>query len=228
MLAILRYDRYRRNCVAKLKNEGAGKFRKARKDRRGGREFQAAVKLGEAADYSASGRTSASHPPDNGGNLDRKELNHHLSRTIYDDCAGRHCANVKRFSVKITCSMVMSSFVCSIATDIAQQPNVRFYMMGARRKRVLMAETAIQFLERWRLFRHPCAQRREIHRGSGPRALAAFRLRRGRDYSRFKRHEHLRGSFSAHRAHSRNQLRGDLRARGTARNRSQRNRPSSV
>ena len=150
MLAILRYDRYRRNCVAKLKNEGAGKFRKARKDRRGGREFQAAVKLGEAADYSASGRTSASHHPDNGGNLDRKELNHHLSRTIYDDCAGRHCANVKRFSVKITCSMVISSFVCSIATDIAQQPNVRFYMMGARRKRVLMAETAIQFLERWR------------------------------------------------------------------------------
>ena len=46
--------------------------------------------------------------------------------------------------------MVMWSFVCSIATDIAPQPNVRFYMIGARRKRVLMAETAIQFLERWR------------------------------------------------------------------------------
>jgi hypothetical protein len=46
--------------------------------------------------------------------------------------------------------MVLSSFACSTATDIAAQSNVGFYMMAARRKRVLMAETAIQFLERWR------------------------------------------------------------------------------
>ena len=48
--------------------------------------------------------------------------------------------------------MVLSSFSCSTATVIALQPNVRFYRIGARRKRVLMAETAIQFLERWRLY----------------------------------------------------------------------------
>jgi xanthine dehydrogenase iron-sulfur cluster and FAD-binding subunit A len=46
--------------------------------------------------------------------------------------------------------MVLSSFACSTATDIAAQSNVGFYMMAARRKRVLMVETAIQFLERWR------------------------------------------------------------------------------
>jgi regulator of protease activity HflC (stomatin/prohibitin superfamily) len=31
---------------------------------------------------------NASHPPNDGGNRDRKELNHHLPRAIHDDGAG--------------------------------------------------------------------------------------------------------------------------------------------
>src|SRR6476620_3905230 len=39
--------------------------------------------------------TSAPHSPDDGGNLGRKELDHHLPRTIYDDGAGSYRALVK-------------------------------------------------------------------------------------------------------------------------------------
>ena len=61
-------------------------------------EFQAAVKLGQAAaHHSASRRTSAPHPADDGGNRHRKELDYHLPRTIYDDSAGSSCDGDKGF-----------------------------------------------------------------------------------------------------------------------------------
>jgi hypothetical protein len=60
-------------------------------------EYQAAVKLGQAADIITQHPTSAPHPADDGGNLGRKELDHHLSRTIYDDGAGSFHAIVEGF-----------------------------------------------------------------------------------------------------------------------------------
>jgi regulator of protease activity HflC (stomatin/prohibitin superfamily) len=51
-------------------------------------EYQAAMKLGQAADI-------ITEHPDDGGNLGRKELNHHLPCTIYDDGAGSYRALVK-------------------------------------------------------------------------------------------------------------------------------------
>ncbi len=93
-------------------------------------EFQAAVKLGEAADIITAHPValSASHAADNGGNFSRKELNHHLPRTIYDDGAGCYRADVKRFSVKITCSMVLSEFCHVPWRQIV--PRNRLYLFG--------------------------------------------------------------------------------------------------
>ena len=53
-------------------------------------EYQAAVKLGEAADIitAAPGRAAAAHPADHGGDLGREELDHHLPRAVHDDGAG--------------------------------------------------------------------------------------------------------------------------------------------
>jgi regulator of protease activity HflC (stomatin/prohibitin superfamily) len=70
-------------------------------------EYQAAVKLGQAADinHSASRGTSAPHSPDDGGNLGRKELHHNFPRTVYDDGAGSLRAIVKGFSIKIAKSL---------------------------------------------------------------------------------------------------------------------------
>ena len=53
-------------------------------------EYQAAVKLGEAADIiiAASGGAAAAHAADDGGDRDREEFHHHLPRAIHDDGAG--------------------------------------------------------------------------------------------------------------------------------------------
>ena len=66
-------------------------------------EYQAAVKLGQAADIitAASRGTSAPHPADDGGNLGRKELDHHLPRTIHDDGPGRGRIDEKGFGFEI-------------------------------------------------------------------------------------------------------------------------------
>jgi hypothetical protein len=63
-------------------------------------EYQAAVKLGQAADIITQ------HPValqlrtlQTGGNLGRKELDHHFPGTIYDNGAGSLRAIVKRFSI---------------------------------------------------------------------------------------------------------------------------------
>ena len=60
-------------------------------------EYQAAVKLGQAADIitAASGGAAAAHPADDGGNLDREEFHHHLPRAVHDDRAGGDRAVVK-------------------------------------------------------------------------------------------------------------------------------------
>ena len=66
-------------------------------------EYQAAVKLGQAADIitAASRGTSAPHPADHGGNLHRKEFHHHLPRPVHDDGAGSTRADVEGFGKKI-------------------------------------------------------------------------------------------------------------------------------
>ena len=66
-------------------------------------EYQAAVKLGEAADIitAASGGAAAPHPADHGGNLGREELHHHLPRTVHDDGAGSYRAVVEGFHIEI-------------------------------------------------------------------------------------------------------------------------------
>ena len=52
-------------------------------------EFQAAVKLGEAADIITAhpGGASAANAADNGGDRDREEFDHHLPRAVHDDRA---------------------------------------------------------------------------------------------------------------------------------------------
>jgi len=78
-------------------------------------EYQAAVKLGQAADIITEHpvalqlrtlQTIAPHPPDDGGNLGRKEFDHHFPRTIYDDRAGSRPAIVEGFSIKIAWEQV--------------------------------------------------------------------------------------------------------------------------
>jgi len=66
-------------------------------------EYQAAVKLGQAADihHATSRGASAPHPANHGGNLGREEFHHHLPGPVHDDRAGSHRAIVKRFGVKI-------------------------------------------------------------------------------------------------------------------------------
>jgi hypothetical protein len=51
--------------------------------------------------HGTSRGTSTSHPPDDGGNLGRKEFDHNFPGTIYDDGAGSLRAIVKGFSIKI-------------------------------------------------------------------------------------------------------------------------------
>src|SRR5712675_290641 len=59
-------------------------------------EYQAAMKLGQAADIITEHPVALQlRTPDDGGNLGRKELDHHLPRTIYDDGAGSYRALVK-------------------------------------------------------------------------------------------------------------------------------------
>jgi regulator of protease activity HflC (stomatin/prohibitin superfamily) len=80
-----------------------GRARAPREDRRRRRGISS---CGEARPssrhhHAASRGTSTPHPPDDGGNLGRKELDHHFPRTIYDDGAGSYRAIVKGFSIKI-------------------------------------------------------------------------------------------------------------------------------
>jgi hypothetical protein len=58
--------------------------------------------------HAASRGTSAPHPADDGGNLGRKELDHHFPRTIYDVGARSLRAIVKGFSIKIALPAFLS------------------------------------------------------------------------------------------------------------------------
>jgi regulator of protease activity HflC (stomatin/prohibitin superfamily) len=64
-------------------------------------EYQAAVKLGEAADIITQHPVALQlRTADDGGNLDREELDHHLPRAIHDHGAGSARHVEKRFSLK--------------------------------------------------------------------------------------------------------------------------------
>ena len=67
-------------------------------------EYQAAVKLGQAADIITQhpGGAAAAHPADDGGDLGREELHHHLPRAIHDHRAGGDRAAVEGFGVEVT------------------------------------------------------------------------------------------------------------------------------
>ncbi len=66
-------------------------------------EYQAAVKLGQAADIITDhpGGPSTPHPANHGGNLDRKELHYHFPRPIRDYGPGRGRVDEKGFGIKI-------------------------------------------------------------------------------------------------------------------------------
>src|SRR6266542_3153841 len=74
-----------------------GRARASREDRRCRRGIPSRNEAGPSGrhHHGASRGTSAPHSPDDGGNLGRKELNHHLPCTIYDDGAGSYRALVK-------------------------------------------------------------------------------------------------------------------------------------
>src|SRR5260221_6827129 len=94
--------RNQRHCTSLQYAAGNGKgsrgrARAAREDRRCRRGIPS---RGEARrsgphHHAASRGTSAPHSPDDGGNLGRKELDHHLPCTMYDDGAGSYRALVK-------------------------------------------------------------------------------------------------------------------------------------
>jgi regulator of protease activity HflC (stomatin/prohibitin superfamily) len=79
-------------------------------------EYQASVKLGQAADIITQHPVAlASHAADDGGNCDRKKFNHHLPRTIYDDSAGSHRHVEQGFSFQITSNSLVGSLMAEWA-----------------------------------------------------------------------------------------------------------------
>src|SRR5438445_3863786 len=86
-----------RQYAARHGKGSRGRARASREDRRCRRGIPSRNEAGPSGrhHHGASRGTSAPHSPDDGGNLGRKELNHHLPCTIYDDGAGSYRALVK-------------------------------------------------------------------------------------------------------------------------------------
>ena len=79
-------------------------------------EYQAAVKLGEAADIicAASGGPAASHAANHGGDIDREELDHHLPGPVHDDGPGSGCGPVAGYRATVATRAVPSQLLSAM------------------------------------------------------------------------------------------------------------------